>query len=101
MSVASPIIQVHFQNAMLLAAEDFYLFLKYMNKVFWESLLAHTNFPKKNLFFLIMLRSGMYSNSFTGKMKNAQLHHTPGRKKKKKKKKPENPTLEGLSESAE
>ena len=69
MLVPSPVIQVWFQNAMPLAAEDFNPLLKEMNKVQGNSLL-HKNFPEKNLPFLTMLRSNVYSNPFTGKMLN-------------------------------
>lgn len=68
MVVPATVIQVHFQNALPLAAEDFSALLKdkkFAGKLF----LAHEKFPKKNLSFLIMLRSVVYSISFPGKKK--------------------------------
>lgn len=50
MVVFSTVIQVHFQNALPLAAEDFNALLKDI-KFAGKLLLAHAKLPKKNLFF--------------------------------------------------
>lgn len=56
---------------MPLAAEDFNPLLKDTNKVFWEIVTVDTNFPKKNLPFQIMLRSGVYNSSITGNLRRS------------------------------
>lgn len=101
MVVPATVIQVHFQNALPLAAEDFNALLKdkkFAGKLF----LAHEKFPEKNLSFLIMLRSVVNSISFPGKKKMPKciMRGKNPAQTQPTNKQTENPSLKGLSTSA-